>query len=115
MPRILLVEDEPAIADTLVYVLESECHAVSHALTGGDGLSMLGEYQFDLAILDVGLPDMTGFEVCRKIREKDHLPVLFLTARDSEIDRVLGSNSEVMIMSQSRFLHARSQRASGRF
>ena len=90
MPRILLVEDEPAIADTLVYVLESECHQVSHALTGGDGLGLLEKSSYDLAILDVGLPDMTGFDVCRKIREKHQLPILFLTARDGELDRVLG-------------------------
>jgi len=90
MPRILLVEDEPAIADTLVYVLESECHQVSHALTGADGLGLLEKSAFDLAILDVGLPDMTGFDVCRKIREKHQLPIIFLTARDGELDRVLG-------------------------
>ncbi|MBG7608558.1 MAG: two-component system response regulator CreB [Verrucomicrobia bacterium] len=90
MPRILLVEDEPAIADTLVYVLESECHQVSHALTGGDGLGLLEKSSYDLVILDVGLPDMTGFDVCRKIREKYQLPIIFLTARDGELDRVLG-------------------------
>lgn len=90
MPRILLVEDEPAIADTLIYVLESECHRVSHALTGADGLGLLEKSSYDLAILDVGLPDMTGFDVCRKIREKHLLPILFLTARDGELDRVLG-------------------------
>lgn len=90
MPSILLVEDEPAIADTLVYVLESECHQVSHALTGADGLDIVMKSTFDLAILDVGLPDMTGFDVCRKIREKHSLPILFLTARGSELDRVLG-------------------------
>ncbi len=90
MPRILLVEDEPAIADTLVYVLESECHQVNHALTGADGLGLLEKSRYDLAILDVGLPDMTGFDVCRMIREKHQLPVLFLTARDGELDRVLG-------------------------
>lgn len=90
MPRILVVEDEPAIADTLVYVLHSECHQVSHALTGTEGLGLLERSAFDLAILDVGLPDMTGFDLCRKIRETHRLPVLFLTARDGELDRVLG-------------------------
>lgn len=90
MPRILLVEDEPAIADTIVYVLESECHQVDHALTGGDGLGFLGKSHYDIAILDVGLPDMTGFDLCRKIRETRRLPILFLTARDGELDRVLG-------------------------
>lgn len=90
MPRLLLVEDEPAIADTLVYVLESDRHSVSHAMTGMDALAMQTAGAHDLAILDVGLPDMTGFDLCRKLREKCSIPVLFLTARDSELDRVLG-------------------------
>ncbi len=90
MPRLLLVEDEPAIADTLVYVLENECHVVSHAMTGMDALAMQSAAAHDLAILDVGLPDMTGFDLCRKLREKWPIPVLFLTARGGELDRVLG-------------------------
>jgi len=90
MPRLLLVEDEPAIADTLVYVLESDCHRVSHAMTGMDALAMQEAEAHDLAILDVGLPDMTGFDLCRKLREKWTIPVLFLTARVGELDRVLG-------------------------
>ena len=90
MPMILLVEDEPAIADTLVYALESECHQVRHALSGADALAAEAESPFDLAILDIGLPDMTGFDLCRKLREKRAIPILFLTARDGELDRVLG-------------------------
>ena len=90
MPRLLLVEDEPAIADTLVYVLESDRHSVSHAMTVLDALAMQAVEAHDLAILDVGLPDMTGFDLCRKLREKWPIPVLFLTARDGELDRVLG-------------------------
>ncbi len=90
MPRILLVEDEPAIADTLVYALESECHQVSHALTGAAGMELQRKQAHDLAILDVGLPDMTGFDLCRLLREDSGIPILFLTARDRELDRVLG-------------------------
>jgi two-component system catabolic regulation response regulator CreB len=90
MPRILLVEDEPAIADTLVYVLRSELHEVTHAMTGKDALASQAETAHDFAILDVGLPDMTGFELCRRLRETSAIPILFLTARDSELDRVLG-------------------------
>lgn len=90
MPRILLVEDEPAIADTIIYALESECHQVSYALTGAVGLELQRKQAHDLAILDVGLPDMTGFELCRRLREKSGIPILFLTARDGELDRVLG-------------------------
>jgi two-component system catabolic regulation response regulator CreB len=90
MPRILLVEDEPAIADTLLYALRSELHEVTHVMTGKDALARQEEIEHDFAILDLGLPDMTGFELCRKLREKSSIPILFLTARDGEIDRVLG-------------------------
>jgi two-component system catabolic regulation response regulator CreB len=90
MPRILLVEDEPAIADTLVYILKSELHEVTHVMTGKDALAKHGEIAHEFAILDVGLPDMTGFELCRRLRETSRIPILFLTARDSELDRVLG-------------------------
>ena len=90
MPRVLLVEDEPAIADTLVYALETECFEVVHALTGTDALAAAGREAFDFAILDIGLPDMTGLDVCRRLREISSIPVLFLTARDSEVDRILG-------------------------
>ena len=90
MPRVLLVEDEPAIADTLVYALETECYEVVHALTGTDALAAAGREAFDFAILDIGLPDMTGLDVCRRLREISSIPVLFLTARDSEVDRILG-------------------------
>ena len=90
MTRILLVEDEPAIADTLVYALETECFKVTHALTGADALAAAARETHDLAILDIGLPDMTGLEVCRRLRETSAIPVLFLTARDGEVDRILG-------------------------
>jgi two-component system catabolic regulation response regulator CreB len=90
MPHVLLVEDEPAIADTLIYALETECFKVTHALTGTDALAAAGSGKFDFAILDIGLPDMTGLEVCRRLREISSIPVLFLTARDGELDRILG-------------------------
>ena len=90
MPRVLLVEDEPAIADTLIYALETECFEVIHVLTGTAALSAFGSQPFDLLILDIGLPDMTGLDVCRRLRETSSIPVLFLTARDGELDRILG-------------------------
>ena len=90
MTRVLLVEDEPAIADALVYALETDRFVVAHALTGGDALESFAQQAFDFVILDVGLPDMTGFDVCRKLRESSQVPVLFLTARAGEIDRILG-------------------------
>jgi two-component system, OmpR family, catabolic regulation response regulator CreB len=90
MSRVLLVEDEPAIADTLVYALETECFTVTHTLTGTDALAAAARQTYDFAILDIGLPDMTGLDVCRILREKSSIPVLFLTARDGEVDRILG-------------------------
>ena len=92
-PRILLAEDEQAIADTLIYALGSEGFAVRHVLLGRDVLAAQREHAFDLAILDVGLPDTTGFEVLKALRADPagrQLPVIFLTARAEEIDRILG-------------------------
>ena len=90
MPRVLLVEDEPAIADTLIYALGTDRFEVTHALTGSDALAAAEEVDFDFAILDIGLPDMSGLDVCRRLRERSAIPVLFLTARDGELDRILG-------------------------
>lgn len=89
MSRVLLVEDEVSIADTLIYALETECFEVSHVTTAGAALSELVS-DFDFAVLDIGLPDMSGFDLCRELRKSSQIPVLFLTARDSEIDRILG-------------------------
>ncbi|WP_193210673.1 two-component system response regulator CreB [Luteolibacter marinus] len=88
--NVLLVEDEPAIADTLVYALKTERFEVQHALTGREALDALAAQAFDFVILDIGLPDMTGLEVCKRLRENSTIPVLFLTARDGEVDRILG-------------------------
>ncbi len=90
MSRILLVEDEPAIADTLIYALETECFKVTHTLTGAEALTAAANEKHDFAILDIGLPDITGLEVCKHLREHSSIPILFLTARDSEVDRILG-------------------------
>jgi two-component system catabolic regulation response regulator CreB len=87
--RILIVEDEPAIADNLLYALETEGFECRWCATGGEGLAAVEE-GFDLAVLDVGLPDMGGFDLCRAIRRRFDLPILFLTARSGEIDRVVG-------------------------
>ncbi len=90
MPTILIAEDESAIADTVVYALRSEGFAAEHCLLGGEVVPRLRAGGVDLVVLDVGLPDMTGFDVCRALRSISDVPVIFLTARDSEIDRVLG-------------------------
>ncbi|MCL4160026.1 UNVERIFIED_CONTAM: hypothetical protein GTU68_038418 [Idotea baltica] len=90
MLSILVVEDEPAIADTLIYALKTENFQVTHVSTAGEGLNYFQDNSPDFAILDIGLPDFSGFDLCRKIRESSEVPILFLTARDSEIDQVLG-------------------------
>lgn len=89
-PPILVIEDEPAIAETIVYALETEGFDVVHLETGGAGLEALKNEGARFVVLDVGLPDMTGFDVCREIRRSSDVPLLFLTARESEIDRVVG-------------------------
>ncbi len=89
-PRILIVEDEPAIVDTLVYALKTEGFDTVWRSTGRDGLAALAEQSFVFVVLDVGLPDGTGFDVCKAIRTRSTVPVLFLTARNTELDRVLG-------------------------
>ncbi|WP_081417950.1 two-component system response regulator CreB [Stenotrophomonas panacihumi] len=88
--RILVVEDEPAIADTVLYALRSEGYAVEHCALGRQALARQREAPADLVLLDVGLPDVDGFEVCRSLRGFSAVPVVFLTARNEEIDRVLG-------------------------
>ncbi len=89
-PAILIVEDEPAIADTLVYALKTEGFAPEWCSTGRAGLAALGAKKYALVILDVGLPDGSGFEICKQIRTRSAVPVIFLTARNAELDRVLG-------------------------
>lgn len=90
MPRILLVEDEAAIADAVLYALRAEGWQVEHVLLAGAALHLLKVERFDVLVLDVGLPDRSGFELCRELRSFSQVPVIFLTARDSEIDKVLG-------------------------
>jgi two-component system, OmpR family, catabolic regulation response regulator CreB len=88
--RILVIEDEPAIADTLVYALRTEGFLPKWCATGRDGLAAVMAGEFALVILDVGLPDMSGFDLCRELRARGPVPILFLTARSGEIDRVVG-------------------------
>lgn len=90
MPRILIVEDEAAIADTLLYALQAEGFAATWLTLAGEALERLQREAFDLVILDVGLPDISGFEACKRLRRFSEVPVIFLTARNAEIDRVVG-------------------------
>lgn len=90
MARVLLVEDEVSIARTVEFALRADGFETVHALTGRLALQLAGNGAFDLAILDVGLPDIGGFALCRELRKAGDLPVIFLTARDAEADRILG-------------------------
>jgi two-component system catabolic regulation response regulator CreB len=89
---ILIVEDEPAIAESLAYALRTDGFMPVHVTLGADALRVLQDGKSDvaLAILDVGLPDMSGFELCRQVRQFSDIPVIFLTARNEEVDRIVG-------------------------
>ncbi len=87
---ILIIEDEKGIADIITYPLSSEGLNPIWVTTGEKGLVELEKESIDLIILDVGLPDINGFELLKKVRKKYNIPVIFLTARAEEIDRVLG-------------------------
>ncbi|MEO8152479.1 MAG: two-component system response regulator CreB [Rhizobacter sp.] len=89
-PRVLIVEDEPGIADTLQYALRTEGFDPAWVATGEEALAQVRAQPPALVILDVGLPDTSGFEVFKRLREFTDLPVVFLTARSDEIDRVVG-------------------------
>jgi two-component system catabolic regulation response regulator CreB len=90
LSRVLVVEDEPSIRDSVVYALESEGYVVDWTGSGIEALSKAKSAAYALAVLDVGLPDLNGFEVCRELRGFSQIPVIFLTARSSEVDRVVG-------------------------
>jgi DNA-binding response OmpR family regulator len=87
---ILVVEDEPNIADLVDLYLSRDGFRVVKKATGEDGLAAIRDQQPRLVVLDVGLPDVDGLEVCRRIRATSALPVIFLTARADEVDRILG-------------------------
>lgn len=89
--RILVVEDEPAIADTIVYALSTDGFEPHWCATGGAAVEAAQAGNFALAVLDVGLPDVNGFELFKQLqRGGAGLPAIFLTARSTEIDRVVG-------------------------
>ena len=89
-PRILLVEDEPALQDAVGYALRGDGHEVEAADDGESALHALDEEPFDLLVLDLMLPGVSGIEVCRRVRSESAIPILVLTARDAEVDRVVG-------------------------
>ena len=88
--KILLLEDDEAIAMGLKYSLEKEDYAVDHASSVKEALAMHGSGSYDFYILDVNLPDGNGYEVCKKIKEKEDTPIIFLTAYDDEVNVIMG-------------------------
>lgn len=90
MPHVLIVEDEASIADTLIYALQAEGFTTDWHRLAGTALAHQRVQPADLVILDVGLPDISGFEACKQLRSFSDVPVMFLTARGEEIDRVVG-------------------------
>jgi two-component system OmpR family response regulator len=90
MPRILVADDEPNIREVISFALERAGFATATARNGAEALQQFRRGPLDLIVLDIGMPEMDGLEVCRQIRKTSEVPILFLSARDEEIDRVLG-------------------------
>jgi DNA-binding response OmpR family regulator len=88
--NIMIVEDEPAVARGVQVALEREGYTVSVVPTGEEAVSRFSELAPELVVLDVRLPGIDGFEVCRQLRRETHAPILFLTARADEVDKVVG-------------------------
>jgi two-component system catabolic regulation response regulator CreB len=87
---ILIVEDEAAIAETILYALQTEGFAPVWKTTGREALAVLAAQPVALVVLDVGLPDMSGFDVCREMHRHSPVPIIFLTARSGEVDKIVG-------------------------
>lgn len=87
---ILLIEDEEDIADLLRLYFEREGFRFAHAISGEAGLERAAQGDVRVALLDIGLPGIDGIEVCRRLRAKSDIPILMLTARDSEVDKIVG-------------------------
>ncbi len=90
MTRVLVVEDEPSFSDALAYMLGKEGFEVGVAATGPDAVVLFDQAGADLVLLDLMLPGMSGTEVCRALRQRSSVPIIMVTAKDSEIDKVVG-------------------------
>src|SRR5215210_5312787 len=88
--RILLVDDEQALQTLLTYPLRKEGYEVVAARDGREALDRFAEKRFDLVVLDIMLPKLDGIEVCRRLRSRSQVPIIMLTAKDDEVDKVLG-------------------------
>ena len=90
MTHLLVIEDEESFSETLAYMLTREGFEVRIASTGPAGLEDFERHGADLVLLDLMLPGLPGTEVCRELRTKSHVPIIMVTARDSEVDKVVG-------------------------
>ena len=90
MRKIIVIEDERSIADTIIHSIEKEGFTARWCGGGLEGLKLIKSEPYDLLVLDVGLPDISGFELCKAIRAFSDIPIIFLTARSDEIDRIVG-------------------------
>lgn len=90
MPRILVVDDDPHICEVICFALKKAEMQVNVARDGKEALEIFPKADPDLVVLDVGMPEIDGLEVCRRLRMQSDVPILFLSARDEEIDRLLG-------------------------
>ena len=90
MTRILVVEDELSILEPLEFLLQKESFSVTTALNGREALEKFDQGGIDLILLDLMLPELSGTEVCRRIRAKSDVPIIMLTAKDSDVDKVVG-------------------------
>ena len=88
--RILLVDDENAVQTLLAYPLRKDGYEVVPARDGREALDRFAEQRFDLVVLDIMLPKLDGIEVCRRLRSRSQVPIIMLTAKDDEVDKVLG-------------------------
>lgn len=88
--KILVVDDEKEIAELVQFYLENEGFSVIKAYNSTDALNIVNQYEISLAVLDIMLPDMSGFNLCKKIREKHMFPIIMLTAKDDDIDKING-------------------------
>jgi two-component system, OmpR family, response regulator RegX3 len=90
MTRLLVIEDEPSISEPLAYMLEKEGFEVAIAATGPAGIEEYERSGADLVLLDMMLPGLSGTDVCKALRQSGNVPIIMVTARDSEVDKVVG-------------------------
>ena len=90
MTKVLIVEDEISFSDALAYLLKKESYEVQVAVNGKDAIDSFNSFSPDLILLDLMIPEVSGTEVCRVIRNTSQVPIIMLTAKDSEIDKVVG-------------------------